>query len=128
MSAILDPIRSSVPAAWRERVYVVVSAVVPVLGALSIVDDNAASAWTAAATSFVTLFFAVLYSSSTVRTALYSFLGAAAAVAQIYGFTQGATWAQYAAIAVSVLGTSLAAAKTPTVVDGLVLATRVREY
>lgn len=116
--SLLDSIRTAVPASARERTYVIAAAAVALLASWGAVDAAAAPAWTALVVSFVTLGFAILHSTSTVRTALYSTLLAVQSVAQLYGIFTDGQWASIAGLAAAVLGLTVAAAKTPTMIDG----------
>lgn len=128
MSAILDPIRSAIPATVREKWYVTSGAFITFLVGWKLLDESTAAAWTQLAVATITLFFAVLYSRSTLRTALYGILLAVQGVAQLYGILSGSQWAAIIALAATLLGTATAAAKTPTVVDGEVVSVTDTEY
>lgn len=120
MSA-LDSIRAAIPAEARERVYVIAAAAITLLASWGAVDAAAVPAWAALAASVITLVFAILHSTSTVRTALYSVLLAVQGVAQLYGIFTQTQWASIAGLVAAVLGLSVAAAKTPTPItaDGI---------
>ena len=128
MSAFLDPVRSAIPATYRERAYVVVVAVVGIFAAQSIVTKDAAPVWISVGTAAVTLFFAVLYSTSTVRLSIYALLGAISTAAQLYGYFSSTQWSSYLGLAAALLGLSFAAAKTPTTIDGDVVSVTDTEY
>jgi hypothetical protein len=127
MSAFLDPIRSAIPATVREKWYVTSGAIITFLVGWKLLDQSTASAWTQLAIATITLFFAVLYSTSTLRTALYGVLLAVQALAQVYGILSGSQWAAIVALAATLLGTATAAAKTPTTIDGEVVSVRDTE-
>jgi hypothetical protein len=112
--SFLDPIRSAIPASFRERAYVVVTALVGIFAAQGVVTDAAAPVWISVGAAAVTLFFAVLYSTSTVRLSLYALLGTVSTVAQLYGYFSSTQWSSYLGLAAALLGLSFAAAKTPT--------------
>lgn len=112
--SVLDKLRSAVPASARERVYVIAAAAVTLLASWGTIDAATAPAWAALVASAVTLAFAILHSTSTVRTALYSTLLTVQGVAQVYGILSDVQWASIAGLAAAVLGLSVAAAKSPT--------------
>lgn len=111
--AFLDPIRSAIPAAFRERAYVVVTAIVGLFAAQGVVTEAAAPVWISVGAAAVTLFFAVLYATDTVRLSLYALLGTLSTLGQLYGYFTEAQWSSYLGLAAALLGLSLAAAKTP---------------
>lgn len=126
--SLLDPIRSAIPATLREKWYVTSGAIVTFLVGWKVLDETTAAAWTAFAVATITLFFAALYSTSTLRTALYGVLLAVQALAQVYGILSGSQWAAIVALAATLLGTATAAAKTPTIIDGEVVSVADTEY
>lgn len=121
---VLDRIRSAIPAEARERLYVIAAAAVTMLASWGVVDAAAVPAWAALAAAVITLGFAILHSTSTVRTALYSLLLAGQGVAQLYGILTETQWASIGGFVAAILGITVAAAKTPTPItaDGITAA------
>ena len=68
--SMLDTVRAAVPAAARERLYVIAAAAVTLLASWGVIEVTTVPAWVALAASVVTLAFAILHSTSTLRTAL----------------------------------------------------------
>lgn len=126
--AILDSIRAFIPAAARERVYVVSAALVALLASWGAIDVAVVPQWTALVLATVTLAFAVLHSTSTIRTALYSVLLVTQGVAQVYGIGSDLQWTSIIGLVAAVLGLTFAAAKTPTAIDGEYSNVRDRTY
>ncbi len=122
--SMLDTVRTAIPAEARERVYIIAGAAITLLASWGVVDAAAVPAWAALAAAVIALGFAILHSTSTVRTALYSVLLAVQGVAQLYGIFTDTQWASIAGLAAAVLGISVAAAKTPTPItaDGITAA------
>lgn len=116
MSA-LDSIRAVVKPEYREKFYNLVGAAVALLGAFGLAGDNTAATVAQLVLAAAALLFAILYSTSTVRTALYGVLAAAQAVAALYSIGNDATWAGVLSIAAAVLGTQVAAGRTPAPYD-----------
>jgi uncharacterized membrane protein len=117
--SFLDPIRSVVPAAARERAYVVVTMIVGVLASWSLLDASLVQPVLQLVLSTLTLGFAVLYATSAWRTALYGVLLAVQALAMALHFLNDQQWTAILALAATLLGTATAAAKTPTpIMDG----------
>lgn len=121
MSALAS-IRTAVPAAAREKFYVVAGAVVALLASWGVVDQSVTQQWTAFAVSVVALVFAIIHSTDSWRTGVYGTLLATQGLGQVYGVLSEAQWASVLGLAAAVLGIAVAAAKTPTVIDGEVLA------
>lgn len=119
--SMLDTVRTAIPAEARERVYIIAAAAITLLASWGVVDAAAVPAWAALAAAVITLGFAILHSTSMVRTALYSVLLAVQGVAQLYGIFTDTQWASIAGLAAAVLGTSVAAAKAPTPISNGVL-------
>ncbi|MFI7168530.1 phage holin [Rhodococcoides fascians] len=127
-AAILDPIRSKIPATARERWYVIAGVISTLLVGLKVLDQATAAAWLSLVIATITLAFALLYATSTWRVGLYGLLIAVQGVAQLYGIFNGSLWAAIIGLAATLLGTATAAAKTPTTVDGEVVSVRDTEY
>ncbi|MCW2089459.1 UNVERIFIED_ORG: urea transporter [Rhodococcus erythropolis] len=107
-------LRALIPAAARGRVYVTATALVALLHANGLISEDAGDQWAALAIAVVTLMFAILHSTSKVRTALYSAALAVQGVAQVYGVWTDTQWAGVLALVAALLGISVAAARTPT--------------
>jgi hypothetical protein len=107
------PIISTGPKAEvRETAYRVVTAVVTLLVGIGFFNTNEAALWSALALSTVTLVFAIFFSTSSWRTALYAIVGPLGAVVGAYGLLHGVDWAMVAAAVAQAFGLSTAAAKT----------------
>lgn len=102
---------------YREKFYNVTGAAVVLLGGFGVVDQNAAATVAQLVLAVVALLFAILYSTSQLRLALYGVLAAASAVAALWSLGSDATWAAVLSIAAAVLGTQVAAARTPAPYD-----------
>lgn len=103
--------------ALRERLYTLVAPIVAVLVAAGLLDTNTAALWASFGVASVTLLFALANSTSQIRTALYTFLVAAQALAAVYGILSADVWASVLALAATLLGVTVAAAKTPTPIE-----------
>ncbi|OZC80545.1 hypothetical protein CH274_15355 [Rhodococcus sp. 06-418-5] len=128
MPTFLDRVRSTIPASARERWYVISGVIVTLLVGLKVLDQATAAAWSSVVVATITLAFALLYSTSPWRTALYGLLLAVQGIAQLYGILNGSLWAAIIALAATLLGTATAAAKTPTTIDGEVVSVTDTEY
>lgn len=115
MSAILDPIRSAIPAAARQRYYDTVTAVVGALVLWGVLDTSNVQLWLALAINVVTLLFAVLYATAGVRQLFYVVLAAASGVAGSYGILNDVKWAAILAVVAALLGTAVAGSNTPVI-------------
>ena len=113
----LDAVRAKLPPAFRERAYNYVGATVVVLGAWGLADQNKAATIAQLVLAAVTLGFAVLYSTNTLRAALYGVLAAAQPVAALWAFGSADKWAAVLAMAAAVLGTQTASGRTPAAYD-----------
>lgn len=125
MIPILDPLRSVIRPEWRERIYVGIGATSVVLGSLGY-EGNTAAAISQIALAAVGLIFALLHTTSELRAALYAVVLALQAACGLWSIGNDATWAAVVAVAASVLGMSVAAAKAPVPYD--VPASRVRRF
>lgn len=115
---MLEKIRSVLRPELRERAYVLVGAIVTGLTSMSLVDAGTATAWGSLVVSALTLAIALLHSTSTWRSALYSFMLAMQAVAGVYGILTENAWGLIIQITAALLGLGTAAAKTPTPLIG----------
>lgn len=113
MKALLDPVRSVLRPEYRQQVYNLVGVAVVVLGGYGVVDNNTASTVAQLVLALTALLFAVLYSTSELRVALYGTLVAVQAVAALWSIGNDATWAGIVSIAAAVLGTQVASGRTP---------------
>ncbi|WP_151530518.1 MULTISPECIES: hypothetical protein [Corynebacterium] len=109
----IDSIRDRVPAEYRGTLYAVVAAVAPALIAWGVLGEEQAAAVIGVATAVVTLLFAVLHSTSSVRTAIYGVIAAATAALSVWGYGEPAQWDTVLAVFAPVLGMGVAAANTP---------------
>lgn len=107
----------------REAIYRAVAGIVTILTGVGIFDANVGALWLALATSTVTLIFALLFSTSNWRTALYAVVGPLGAVLGAYGLLHGIDWALITAGTVQAFGLSTATAKVIQVPQGRVTAT-----
>lgn len=128
MTSVLTILRTRIPASARERVYVVAAALVALLASWGAIDVSVVPQWTALVLATITLSFAILHSTSTIRTALYSVLAVTQGVAQVYGIGTDVQWTSILGLAAAVLGLSVAAAKTPTAIEGEYSSVRDRLY
>lgn len=117
MTAALAWIRRWVRPEYREKAYNLVGAAVVVLGSFGMVDSNAAATLAQLVLALVALVFAILYSTSQLRVALYGVLVAAQATAALWSLGNDAKWAAILSMAAAVLGTQVAAARTPAPYD-----------
>lgn len=104
-----------IPAVYREFGYRLSSAVTLGLLAFGILDSNAAALWAQFGVGLVTLLFALLYSTDSVRTAIYAFTGVGGSVLLYYGLVSDVRWALITAAIAQAFGITTAAAKTVTV-------------
>lgn len=115
--SLLDPVRSVIKPEYRERIYNAVGATVVVLGSVGLVDGNVAATVAQIALATVTLGFAILYSTSEIRSALYLLLAAVQAAFAFWSIGNAADWAGVLSIAAAVLGTQIASGRTPAPYD-----------
>lgn len=78
---LLDSIRTAVPASARENWYRYGGAIIVFLASWGYIDTAVVTQWTALVLGVITLLFAALHSTSSVRTALYLLLVAVQGVA-----------------------------------------------
>lgn len=117
MKAFLDPVRSVLRPEYREKFYNTVGAAVVVLGGWGLVDNNTAATVAQLVLALGALVFAILYTTSELRVALYGLLVAVQAVAALWSIGNDATWAGVVSMAAAVLGTQVAAGRTPAPYD-----------
>ncbi|SNS57796.1 phage holin [Rhodococcoides kyotonense] len=111
--SVLDPVRSSIPASARQRFYDVSTAVVGALVLWGAVDGATAALWTALAVNVITLLFALLYASTTLRQAFYTVVVAASGLLGAYGIASDVQLAGVIAVVAALLGTAVAGSNTP---------------
>ncbi|QGH80025.1 membrane protein [Gordonia phage NHagos] len=110
--SLLDRIRAAVPEARREEFYRIVTAVATGLLAFGFLDEEKAALWTQLGLATVTTLFALLYTTSAWRAALYSITGPLGAVLMAYGIVADTRWALITAAVAQLFGMATAAAKT----------------
>ena len=116
MIAVLDPIRSAIRPEWREKIYIAIGGSAVVLGSMGY-DGNTTATICQLLLAGVGLIFALLYTTSQLRAALYTAALAVQAAFALWSVGNDATWAAIISVAASVLGMGVAAAKTPTLPD-----------
>lgn len=104
----LDPIRSAIPVEARQRWHDISTAIVGALAMWGLLGTSTVPAWTSLIVGVVTLFFAILYSESTVRVSFYTVLVAVQGVAGLYGILDDQKWAAILSVASALLGTAVA--------------------
>lgn len=115
--SFLDRLRMLVPARWRGRWYAAATALGPALVAWGVVGDHAAAAIAGVAGAAVTLLFAMLHSTSDLRTAGYGLAAAVTVLASMWGWGRPEQWEALLGMLAAVLGTAGAAAATPGGLD-----------
>ena len=123
---VLTGAREIVKPEWRERIYDTVGAAVVVLGSWGLVDEADAAVYAQVILACVALLFAILHSTSNIRTTLYGLLGAVQALAAFYSIGTDAQWAGVLAMAAAVLGTQVAAGRTPILANLLPTVAQLR--
>lgn len=97
---------------WREPLYRFVIGLVALLSAIAYLSKEEAALWTQLGLSIVTLLFAALFATSTLRQVLYPVLATAGGLLTWYGYVNSDQWPLILAAAVQMFGLSTAAAKT----------------
>ncbi|ASE56541.1 hypothetical protein CHU67_00475 [Corynebacterium sp. LK19] len=110
----METIKNLIPASSRGTFYSCVAAVAPALIAWGILDEVKAAAIGGVLTAVVTLLFAVVHSTSNIRSAIYLLLGALTVALTAWGYGTGAQWDAMLNIVAPALGVAFAAANTPT--------------
>lgn len=105
-------LRAKIPATARETWYRVSSGAVMFLFAFGTLAQDSVTLWIQLVGATVTLLFAALYSTSTLRTVLYTTLAPAGAVLMYYGIVSDVRWALITAAVAQVFGIATAAAKS----------------
>lgn len=100
-----------IPPAYREAAYRVIAGVLTALTGFQVLGTDDAALWSQLAVGTVTSLFALLYSTSTVRVALYALVGPLGGVLMAYGIIGDVKWAVLVASVGQVFGTATAAAK-----------------
>lgn len=111
--SVLDPIRSGIPASARQRWYDVSTAAVGALVLWGVFDASNAPLWTALIVNVVTLIFALLYATTTVRQVFYTVVVAASGLLGAYGIVADVKLAGIGAVVAALLGTAVAGSNTP---------------
>ncbi|MCV7424346.1 hypothetical protein H7K45_27745 [Mycobacterium yunnanensis] len=96
---------------WREPLYRGVTGLVALLLALAYLSKEEAALWTQLGLASVTLLFAALFATSTVRKLLYPLLVAAGGLLTWYGWVNAEQWPLILAATAQMFGLSTAAAK-----------------
>lgn len=112
--AVLDTLRTKIPAGARDSWYRYGGALIVFLGSWGAMDVSTVPQWSALVAGVVTLLFAALHSTSSWRTGLYLLLVAVQGVAGLYGILGDEKWGAILALAAVVLGVATAASNTPT--------------
>ncbi|AZA08688.1 phage holin [Corynebacterium pseudopelargi] len=115
---MFDQIRNTIPASSRGTLYAVVAALAPALIAWGVLGEEQAAAVVGVLTAVVTLAFAVVHSTSSVRTAIYGVVAAVTAALAVWGYGDPAQWDTILGIVAPALGMGVAAANTPVVEEG----------
>lgn len=110
----METIKNLIPASSRGTFYSCVAAVAPALIAWGILDEVKAAAIGGVLTAVVTLLFAVVHSTSNIRSAIYLLLGALTVALTAWGYGTDTQWATILGIVGPALGAGYAAANTPT--------------
>lgn len=110
--SLFDKIRKLFPAADREWGYRIVAAATTGLLAFGLLNAQEAALWTQLGVSVVTTLFALLYSTSTWRSALYVIVGPLGGILMAYGIGHGIDWAVIVSAVGQLFGIATAAAKT----------------
>lgn len=113
---MLNTIRTTLPASSRDQIYATAGAFVVLLGGIGVVAEEAVALWAGAVVALLALAFAVLHSTSSVRTGLYAVVAALAPLATWYSVGTGQSWAAVVTFAGVLFGTSQAVAHTSTYV------------
>ena len=110
---VLGTLRGIIPAEAREKVYTVAGGLVVLLAGVGLIADDVASLWAAVVGASVVLLFALLHSTSPLRSALYAVLAAAAPLGMWYSVGTASQWAAVLTFTGLVLGVTKAAGSTP---------------
>lgn len=110
-------LRSFFTNAKREKTYILVIALVVLLGGLGIITEAEVALWTTAAVATVALLFAMLFATSNLRLAVYGLVAALGPLLTWYSIGTGAQWTAIIAFFGSALAIGKAATKTYTVID-----------
>lgn len=108
----LDWLRDVLPPEHRETLYRVVAGVLTFLTGYGILDESEAALWAQLAVGTITVLFALLYSTTTLRMALYALIGPVGAVLMAYGIVTDQMWAVIVAAVGQVFGVATAGSKT----------------
>ena len=111
LSGLLDRLQQLLPASSRETLYRIVAGVVMFLTGYGVIDGHQGALWSQLAVATITCLFALLYSTSDARAALYLVVGPLGAVLMAYGLISDTSWAVIVSSVGQILGVTTAAAK-----------------
>ena len=103
--------QARVPAEMRETAYRVAAGVLTFLTGFGLLDNNEGALWGQLVVATITALFALLYSTSNLRVALYALVGPVGAVLMGYGLLSDVHWAVIVAAIGQVFGVATAASK-----------------
>lgn len=107
-----------IPDSVRRLLYTVAGPLITVLAAGGLIPGVQAAAWTSLVLAAITLAIAVINCETGWRNAVYAFTCALQVVLQGYGIGTNTTWATISGLVVALLGIGLAAAFTPSGLQG----------
>lgn len=111
--SLIDRLRFLLSPTVRGYLHGLTPLLMSALVVLGYATDTTAAVVAGGALAVVDLLFALVNSTSAWRTALYSFAAALQPVGVLAGLGTNAQWAAVLAVAASLLGSGVAAAKTP---------------
>lgn len=100
-----------IPESYREKFQNLAAGVLTFLLGYGILDDNEVTLWSQLALGTIAALFALLYSTSAVRSILYTLVGPVGAVLMWYGIISDVKWAVLVASIGQIFGVSVAGAK-----------------
>lgn len=100
-----------IPPAYREMAQRVVAGVLTALTGYQVLDHETAALWSQLALGTIASLFALIYSTSSARVALYALVGPLGGILMAYGIVSDTKWAILVASIGQVFGTATAAAK-----------------
>lgn len=110
---MLESLRTTIPARTRGTAYAAIAALVPALIGWGVLSETVAAAVGGVAAALVTLAFAVVHSTSPIRTAGYGVAAAVTVLFAVLGWGSIDQWELVLAVIAPVLGIGVAAANTP---------------
>ena len=111
---MIESLRLTLPAESRGRVYTTAAALVAALVSWGVLDDALAPAVVGVVGASITLAYALLHSTSTWRSAVYSLTVAVGPLAVAVGWGTDNHWVAAAALVSAALGLNVAAHHAPT--------------